>query len=78
MNENDFIFYMLAKERTATARQRYEAAAAALALAEIRERMAEIKSQHEPLAKLAESGKSARNIMCAAASYVVNGRIEKT
>lgn len=46
---SDFAAYMRAKTVTAEKRARYDHAAAALELAIMKERCAEILSQHEPL-----------------------------
>jgi hypothetical protein len=72
---NDFSNYMLAQARRETAFERYNYAGAALELAQIKERLAEIQSQHEPLAGLAEQPFAERDKLCAAAFYVVVGRL---
>lgn len=67
--------YFTAQERTRTARERFNHAVVALELAQIKERLAEIKSQHEPLAQLNPEGNPvARDKQYAAAFYVVVGR----
>ena len=66
---------MLQQSRKETAYARYNHASAALDNAEIKERLAEIKSQHEPLASLAEQPVSERDRLYAAAFYVVVGRL---
>ncbi len=71
-----FKHYLHMQDRTALARARAEAAAAQLELAQIRERLAKIKSQYEPLATLTQDGTLAvREKLYAAAFYVVVGRL---
>ena len=67
--------YMLQQARKETCYARYSHASAALENAQIKERLAEIKSQHEPLASLAEQPLSERDRLYAAAFYVVVGRL---
>lgn len=71
-----FTAFMMAQERSRTAYERYNYAGAALELARIKERLAEIRSQHEPLASMNPEGNSlARKKQYAAAFYVVFGRM---
>jgi len=68
--------YMFAQEVRRTAFERYNYASSALKLAQIKERLAEILSQHEPLASLNPEGNPiARQKQYAAAFYVVHGRM---
>ena len=71
----DFQNYMLHTARKETAYQQYNYAGANLENCQIRERLAEIKSQHEPLAALMEAPLSDRDRLYAAAFYVVVGRM---
>lgn len=66
---------MLAKAEKERAYERYNYASSALDNAKIRERLAEIKSQHEPLASLLSEQRSERDRLYAAAFYVVVGRM---
>ena len=75
MSTNAFDAYMTAQEKSRTAYQQYNYAGCALDLAHIRERLAEIKSQYQPLAGLLEKKMSERERLCAAAFYVVVGRM---
>lgn len=70
-----FTVYMLKKSDKETAYARYNHASVALENAQIKERLAEIKSQHEPLSSLAEQPLSERDRLYAAAYYVVVGRL---
>jgi len=73
---SDLAAYFAAQERARTAYERYNYAGAALELARIKERLAEIKSQHEPLASMNPEGNPlARWKQYAAAFYVVVGRM---
>lgn len=72
---SDFLHYMNAQEKTRTAYERYNYAGTALENARIHERLAEIKSQHEPLASLLNEKLSGRERLYAAAFYVVFGRM---
>jgi hypothetical protein len=72
---NDFSGYMLAQAERKAAYERYNHAASALELASIKERLAEIKSQHEPLASLIDKKLSERDRLYAAAYLVVVGRL---
>lgn len=65
--------YMLAQEETGRRRAEREAASARLELAKIKERLAEIESQHNPLAERSRDREErAKQIDCA--FYVVVGR----
>jgi hypothetical protein len=70
----DFLNYQLAQQKEAAARARFETAVIDLELAGIRKRLAEIKSQYEPLATMNPEGNElARKKQVAAAHYVVYG-----
>lgn len=70
-----FARYMHAQSETKAAYAQYNHAAVALELAQIRERLAMIESQHEPLATLNPEGNSvARKKQIGVAYFVVNGR----
>ena len=66
----NFVRYMLAREKTATARAEYNAAASRLELARIHERLAELASQHEPMNSIGNREECYR-----AAFYAVIGRM---
>ena len=66
-------YFCKTAKREAASRD-YSRASVALELAYIRERLAEIKSQHDPLASLLEATLSERDRLYAAAFYVVVGR----
>ena len=80
---SDFGNYMTAQEKKRTAYAEYNYASKKLELAGIKERLAEIRSQHEPMAKLikelgidelyGEDYKKAQNILDRIATYVVCG-----
>lgn len=81
---SEFGEYMKAQEVTRTARANRENASARLELANIRERLAEIRSQHDPVAKLlvelgidysigSDDYQKARKILDRIATYVVCG-----
>jgi len=72
---NNFQNHMLQQSRKETAYERYNYASATLTYAQIMERLAEIKSQHEPLAALLLQPLSERDRLYAAAYYVVVGRM---
>ena len=72
---DDLAGYMLAQSKRETAYERYNYASSALKLAQIKERLAETKSQHEPLAGLINAELSERDRLYAAAYYVVVGRL---
>lgn len=67
--------YLQAQAETRVAYERNNYAGVALTLARIRERLAEIQSQREPLARLIEKQLSERDALYAAAFYVVVGRM---
>lgn len=72
---SDFLRYMKAKETTKAALAEYNAASTRLELARVRERLAEIVSQHNPLASLigedASDYREQRQLAINAARYVV-------
>ena len=71
----EFGRFMLRKAETATATAESNYASVKLDLAHIRERLAEVESQHEPMAKVQDSvGFSERQKILAIAFYVVVGR----
>ena len=72
---SDFSAYMTAKAEAKVAYERYNYASAALDNARIKERLAEIRSQHEPLAALRDGAMSERDRLYASAYYVVVGRM---
>lgn len=72
---SDFKYYMHMQDCARKAYAEYNAAARGLDLARINERLAEIKSQHEPLARLIDQRMSERDRLYAAAFYVVVGRM---
>lgn len=71
-----FTTYMLRQEQTKRARAIRDWASETVTLAEINERLAELDSQHQPLADLVTmtSTGDARKALYAAAHYVVTGR----
>jgi hypothetical protein len=73
---SDLQSYFLAQAKTEAARYQREAAAFRLELCKIRERLAEIKSQHEPLDSWSDGDSVIRNSIYNAAFYVVVGRVE--
>lgn len=72
---DDFIQYQYAQEQRRTAYERYNYASVALELAQIKERLAELKSQCQPLDKLIEATPPGREQLYAAAFYAVVGRM---
>lgn len=72
---SDFADYMLKQSRKETAYARYNHASVALENAQIKDRLAEIKSQRDPLSYLTEQPMSERDRLYAAAYYVVVGRL---
>ncbi len=75
-NETDNLSsYFLATSEKERAYEHYNYASAALDNAKIKERLAEIKSQHEPIASLLDKQLSERERLYAAAFYVVIGRM---
>jgi hypothetical protein len=72
----DQLEYMRALNNTRAARERHNYAAEALHVAEVEERLAEIKCQHEPLNSISKNEDLVdREKMYAAAFYVVFGRV---
>lgn len=74
----DLAAYFAAQTEKRRAYAAYNYAGADLELAEIKERLAEIRSQHEPLAKICGANSALREQMIAVAFYVVVGRWEKS
>ena len=83
-NMSDLGMYFEAQAKQDSAYNLYNYAGCNLENAKIKCRLAEIKSQHEPLVKLAEACKTVecsgdydhnRNLLYAAAFYVVIGRM---
>lgn len=72
---SDFLNYMLATERRKKAEVDHNRAGVDLELSQIRERLAEIKSQGGPLKELIEREISERDRLYSAAYYVVIGRM---
>ena len=72
---SDFQNYMLAQAEAKAAYQQYNYAGSALNNARIMERLAQIKSQHEPLASLLDTRLSERERLYAAAYFVAIGRM---
>ena len=71
----EFAMYQKAKAETRAARNEYNYSSVALELAEIKERLAEMASQHEPLAALRDTAMTERDMLYAAAYYAVVGRM---
>jgi hypothetical protein len=72
--KNDFAYYLIRKEATRAAVAEVTAAQRAVDLARIYERLAEIRSQYQPLNGLLEKPMSERDKLYSAAYYVVNGK----
>ena len=72
---SDFSEYMKAKAERQTADANYNYASAKLKNAQIKERLAEIKSQCEPLDSLMKRDLLERDRLYASACYVVFGRM---
>ena len=72
---SDFEHYMKAQSKKEAAYQQYNYAGQKLENTQIRERLAEIKSQHNPIATLLEQPMSERDRLYAIAFYVVIGRM---
>lgn len=78
-----FNYYLHRQDKTAAARAEVSAASRKLELSQIHERLAELKSQHEPLAKMIEELRAhgdldrdrLREALYASAFYVVAGRM---
>ncbi|MEA3427896.1 MAG: hypothetical protein U9Q84_01475 [Thermodesulfobacteriota bacterium] len=71
----NFTHYMEAQANKEAAGHLYNYASQKLENAQIKERLAEIKSQHEPIASLLEEPMSERGRLYAIAFYVVVGRM---
>jgi len=71
---SDFAAYMNAQEKTRTARAERDYAGVKLGNARIFERLAMIKSQHEPLHEKSGGDRAVRAAMIAVAFFVVVGR----
>lgn len=71
----DFKNYCHQKDRVESAYNLYCYAGTKLELAEIKCRLAEIKSQHEPLNKIIEKSNATRSQLYSAAFFVVFGRL---
>ena len=72
---SDFLIYLQRQSETEAAKQQYNYASANLERARIYERLAQIKSQHEPLAGLRDAAMTERDRLYAAAHFVVFGRL---
>ena len=72
---SDFSSFLVATAEKELAQERYSHASVALDIAGIRHRLAEIKSQHEPLGSLLNSSLPERDRLFSAAFYVVVGRM---
>ena len=72
---DDFRNYLKTQAEKQAAYERYNYAGVALENAQIKERLAEIKSQHEPIAGLLTQPLSERDRLYAVAFYVVVGRM---
>ena len=72
---NEFEQYQTAKAKADAAYERYNYASAALELARIKERLAEMASQHEPLAVFRYTAMNERDRLYASAHYAVVGRL---
>lgn len=76
---SDFQQFLHQQANVATARAEYNYSSCKLENASIQMRLAEIKSQHQPLATLAAlTTLTERQRMYAAAYYVVHGRIPES
>lgn len=75
MTTDSFANYQRAQAEKRAAYEHYCHAGAVLENALIRERLAEIKNQHEPLAGLLSRSMSERDRLYASAFYVVVGRM---
>ena len=71
----EFAKYQTATAEAQAAYERYNYAGAALELARIKERLAEMASQHEPMASLRDADMTERDRLYAAAHYAVVGRL---
>ncbi len=72
---SDFLSFQMKQAERREAMANYNYAAEKLRGAQINERLAELKSQHEPLAGLITAKLSERDRLHAAAFYVVVGRL---
>ncbi len=72
---SDLLHYYHAQAKTLAAKNAYNHTAVALNIAHIKERLAEIKSQHEPLHSLTQGSLSERERLYAVAFYVVVGQM---
>lgn len=72
---SDLLNYFYMQEKVQAASNRYSHAGVALENAQMRARLAELKSQHEPLAALIDKPLGERERLYAAAFYVVMGRM---
>jgi hypothetical protein len=72
---SDFMQYQYTKAQTSEAYEKYNYASQLLENRQIRERLAEIKSQADPLEALIAKPMSERDRLYAAAFYVVVGRL---
>ena len=73
-SEMSFQAYMFAQEEKRRWNAEYNNSCAHLDLAQIRERLAEIKSQYDPIVGLLETSLSERDRLYVIAFYVVVGR----
>lgn len=71
---SDLQAYMLTQANLATARTLRNHAGSVLRVAQIEDRLAEIKSQHEPLSSMADKLAVHRDDLYAISFYVVVGR----
>lgn len=72
---SDLANYFLAQEKVRVAIERRNYAGMALDNARVKERLAEIKSQHQPLADLVKADMPERDKLYAIAFYVAVGRM---
>lgn len=75
MKELNFLLYTKAQADKKAAYELYNYAGQKLENAQIRERLAEIKSQYEPINSLLDGGGTMRDMLYAIAHYVVVGRL---
>jgi uncharacterized protein YaaN involved in tellurite resistance len=67
--------YSQAQAEKKAAYEHYNYASAALELATIKERFAELYSQWDPVNKIKDSGLEEREKLCASAYYILYGRL---
>lgn len=67
--------YQVAKAERSAAYERYNYAAVALELAQIKERFAELYSQYDPINAIKDMQMGERDKLCASAYYVIHGRL---